>query len=549
MVAFFKPNGFNRVNEYDSIDEKPSMVHKSFCTNSPMCSVCLRFLSLTAVIAGFIGCGPGSAEHSLADETLVQNSGKPSTKFFDPAPPRVETAPSTDKPEVRSYDRVTFHAAPKPLTEEAITHNWTDFLGPTHNAISTETKLLKNWPDDGPQLVWELSKGDGYASPAIQDEFLVFLHRIENEVLVECLNPETGRQHWQFRFPSQYRDRYGYSDGPRASPVIDEDRVYIYGAEGKLFCLRLQTGRMIWQRNIGVEFDVPQDFFGIATTPLIEGKILIINVGAPGGPCVAAFDKLTGKMDWGAGDKWGPSYATPVPATIHGRRRILVFAGGDSTPPTGGLLSLDPENGRIDFEFPWRSRSYESVNASCPVVVGNQVFISASYKAGSALVNVDDEFQASPAWTTKKVGTHWNTAVYRDGHLYAFDGRNEPDASLVCLDVKTGQVVWREEPEWEETVTANGRLQRLTLSTLRGSLLWVDGDFLCLGEYGHLLWLHLTPQGYEELDRAWLFFARQTWALPVLSRGLLYITQNERDVIGRTSPRLLCYDLRATVTD
>jgi len=360
---------------------------------------------------------------------------------------------------------------------------------------------------------------------------------------VECLHRETGERYWQFAYPTDFEDRYGYNNGPRASPVIDGDRVYTYGAEGKLHCLKLETGQVYWKRDLRGEFKVPQDFFGVASTPLIEGDLLIVNVGAPGGPTVAAFDKKSGKLVWGAGDQWGASYASPVPANVNGRRRIFVFAGGESRPPSGGLLSIDPQNGAIDFAFPWRSKSYESVNAACPLVIGNQVFISASYKTGGALLNILPNGGQSVAWTTQDLATHFNTAIYKDGYLYGFDGRNEPDASLVCLELKTGKVMWRVNPEWEESVTFEGQAQRKTLGTFRGTLLWVDGKFLCLGELGHLLWLDLTPQGYKQLSRAWLFPARETWALPVLSRGLLYVSQNTRDIYGGP-PRLLCYDLR-----
>jgi outer membrane protein assembly factor BamB len=143
------------------------------------------------------------------------------------------------------------------------------------------------------------------------------------------------------------------------------------------------------------------------------------------------------------------------------------------------------------------------------------------------------------------LGIHWNTPVVKDGHLYAFDGRNEPDASLVCVNLKTGTVVWREEPEWEETIELNGRKQKLTLSTLRGNLLLVDGRFLCQGELGHLLWLDLSPAGYKEVSRCRPFFGRYTWALPVISRGLVYINQNSPDPLSKTRPRLICYDFRA----
>ncbi|MCY3758842.1 MAG: PQQ-binding-like beta-propeller repeat protein, partial [Acidobacteria bacterium] len=121
----------------------------------------------------------------------------------------------------------------------------------------------------------------------------------------------------------------------------------------------MESGAVHWKRHLSREFRVPQDFFGVASTPLVEGNLLIVNVGAHGGPSVIALDKATGKLVWETGDRWGPSYASPVPATVRDKRRIFVFAGGESRPPTGGLLSIDPANGEIDFRFPWRSRSYE----------------------------------------------------------------------------------------------------------------------------------------------------------------------------------------------
>lgn len=471
-------------------------------------------------------------------------SGK-SRRFEDPAPPSLLPLPPIGAAPAKPHPDTKLHSKPKPLPPAAVTHDWKAFLGPTHNAIAAETKLLKNWPRTGPKLVWEMRKGTGYSAPAVAGDRLVFAHRLGNEEIVECLHPETGERYWKFTYPTQFEDRYGYNNGPRASPVIDGERAYIYGAEGKLHCLSLQTGQLVWKRDIAAEFKVPQDFFGTATTPLLEGDNLIINVGAPGGPCVAAFDQRTGKMSWGAGEQWGPSYASPIPAMVHGKRRVYVFAGGESQPPTGGLLSLDPVTGAIDFQFPWRSRSYESVNASCPVAIGNQVFISASYRTGGALLEVLPSGGHKVVWATSEFGLHWNTAVHREGYLYGFDGRNEPDAALVCLNLKTGKPMWRIAPEWEETFVLNGSEQKQRLSTFRGSLLWADGGFFCLGELGHLLRLELTPQGYRELARSWLFAARETWTPLVLSRGLLYVCQNSRGMLTGEPPRLLCYDLRA----
>ena len=444
-----------------------------------------------------------------------------------------------------AFGQATAHRAPKPLAGGAATHDWPSFLGPTYNSVSTETHLSRTLP---PPLVWEFPTGAGYASPAIAGDRLVYLHRVGGEEIVECLRSETGATQWRLRYDSVYEDRYGYNNGPRSSPVIDSTagQVFTVGAEGKVHAIELSTGRVIWRKDLRVDYRVRQDFFGVASTPLIDEDRLIINVGAPGGPTVAALDLGTGDEVWRAGEEWaGTSYASPVPATIHGERRVFIFAGGESNPPSGGVLSLNPEDGAIDFAFPWRSRTYESVNASCPVVFDNNVFVSASYRIGGALLNIAPDFSHTVAWTTPEFALHFNTPIHRDGYLYGFDGRNMGDASLACLDATSGDVVWRAVPEWTETFELGGRERRQLMGIARGSLLAVDGHFLCLGELGHLLWMDLTPDGFQEISRTWLFAARESWGLPVLSRGLLYVTQNARDLLTGAGPRLLCYDLRA----
>jgi outer membrane protein assembly factor BamB len=340
-------------------------------------------------------------------------------------------------------------ASPRKLSPSAVTHDWSSFLGPTHNAVSSETMLTRVLP---PPLVWEFPKGTGYASPAIAAGRLLFIHRMGDEEVVECMHPETGASQWRFRYGTAFEDRYGYNNGPRASPVIAGSRGFTLGAEGKLHCLDLESGAIVWRRDLRREYRVRQDFFGTASTPLIWDQLLIVNVGAPGGPTVLALDAATGKEAWRAGTAWGPSYASPVPALVHGQPRVFVFAGGESRPPTGGLMSIDPSTGRVDFSFPWRSRAYESVNASCPVVFDNKVFISASYRAGGALLEIRPDFTHRVLWTTQEFGLHFNTPIQRDGFLYGFDGRNELDASLACVDAATGAVVWREARLWTETL-------------------------------------------------------------------------------------------------
>lgn len=466
--------------------------------------------------------------------------------FIDPAPPTVHELAPIEAPKPQPNRLVRFHKAPKPLAADAVTSDWANFLGPTHNGVSTETRLLRNLPAGGPDLVWEMQHGYSYASPSIQGDYLVYSHRVQNEELVVAMHPETGSTYWEHRHPCTYRDRYGFGVGPRASPAIDGERVYTFGVEGELICFDLKTGRIIWQRDIMAEFKLKQAFFGIATSPVIEGDLLILNVGAAGGPCIAAFNKHTGAMVWGAGNQWGASYASPVPATVQGKRRIFVYTGGESRPPVGGLLSIDPVTGKIDWRIPWRSTTYESANAANPVVFDNKVLITASYQTGSRLVGVKPDMNHSDVWTNKEWGCHWSTPILHEGHLYAFEGRHPHTAALICADAKTGQVKWRHDKTWQEKVNTPRGPSQTRVGYMRGSLLRVDGAFLCLGEVGHLAWLDLSPDGFKERSRAWLFSAQQTWNVPVISRGLLYICQNAPDKLNRTRPRLLCYDLRAT---
>lgn len=303
--------------------------------------------------------------------------------FKDPSPPIVNARKTVAPPTASAQPELTFHTAPRPLAKDAVTTDSPGFLGATHAPFSSETHLrsdLKGLP-----VVWETGKGTGYAPPAVAAGRLILFHRVKDEEVVDCLDPETGRRYWRFAYPSDYQDRYGYTSGPRCAPVIDTERsiVVTFGAEGKLHALDLKTGRLIWKRDILADFKLEANFFGVGSTPLLEKDLLVINVGAKNA-CVVGFDVETGQARWAAPapKDWGPSYAAPLPVTVGKRRRVLVFAGGESRPATGGLLCIDPKSGTVDCSIPWRGRRYESVNASAPLVVGDKVFISECYGKG-----------------------------------------------------------------------------------------------------------------------------------------------------------------------
>ena len=444
--------------------------------------------------------------------------------------------------------RLTQHHKASPLAENAYTEAWPRFLGPHDNASSLETHIAKAWPEPaGPKLLWEVTKGDGYTTPALHDGKLILFHRWKDDERLECRDAETGQELWTHNYPITYQDRYGYSNGPRGSPVIDDHHVYTLGVTSILTCCLLADGKLVWQRDLKKDYAVPQYFFGSGSSPLIDEDRVIVNVG--GGepntedrPTVVAFDKHTGETKWITKSRWGASYASPIKHTFHDKKRILVFTGGMSKPPEGGLLLLDPTTGTILDRFPWRAAKVESVNATTPIASGNRIFLTETYRLGGVCLDVTPEDTFQEAWKAPDFAIHWSMPVLQDGHLYGFHGEREPFAELVCYEWRSGKNLWRDAMRWNETVGD----RQMVNSPYRGSLLHIADQFLCLGEGGTLLWLRLTPKGPEILQRTQLFDATQTWSTPAIHRGLLYISQHYKDLRGtKTGPRLLCYDFRA----
>ncbi|MEO7414781.1 MAG: PQQ-binding-like beta-propeller repeat protein, partial [Opitutaceae bacterium] len=407
--------------------------------------------------------------------------------------------------DAKTYAGLTFHAAPKPLAAGAVTEDWAHFLGPRYNATTGETELLDKWPAAGPKKVWEMETGEGYACPVFAAGRLVYFHRVEGRETVDCLEPETGRRFWRFDYAVEYRDRYGFSPGPRASALIDGDRVYVVGVTAVMHCLDLKTGRVIWKRDLMADFKIPQYFFGYGPTPFIWKDRLIVNVGGKArddvsGTCVAAFDKLTGKTLWEVEDTWGASYASPIVAKIRGREVALVIAAGESRPSVGGLLTLDPETGKVFDRFPWRARVYESAMASTPIVIGDrQVYISETYEKGGTLLEFDEALKSKQLWAQRGFGLHWMVPLAIDGYLYGFAGRNPPDTELKGMELATGKIVWTDDTQFEQ----DGR----TNSFFRGSLLQAGARVFAIGEDGLFAEFELTPKGAKIRQRVRLFHA------------------------------------------
>jgi outer membrane protein assembly factor BamB len=361
------------------------------------------------------------------------------------------------------------------LCPDASAADWPQFLGPERNGISSEKGLLQSWDEKGPPLVWKRQVGEGYSGPVIARGRLILLHRVENEEVVESFDAATGKPQWKFSYPTAYSDQVGKGDGPRCTPVISGQRVYTLGAEGKLHCLELESGKKVWERSLVEEYKVKQNFFGVGSTPLVEGNLVLVNVGGKDAGIVA-LDKDTGKEKWRAtGD--GASYASPVAATIDGVRYAIFFT-------RRGIVLLEPATGKVLFEKQWRAAYDTTVNAATPTVVGNLLFFSASYDTGAILLRVTKN-QVKEVWSREDaLSSHYNTSIYHEGYLYGIDGRQESGARLRCIELKTGKVQWTQKPFG------------------CASMVLADGHLIALTEKGDLVLLRPSPKSYQEISRA-----------------------------------------------
>lgn len=419
--------------------------------------------------------------------------------------------------------------------------DWPDFLGPQRDSKSGETGIITDW-SQGLRIVWQMELGESYGIGTVADGRYFQFDRLGDQARVRCLEAETGRSIWQFQYATDYEDMYGYNGGPRCSPIVDGDRVYVFGADGMLYCLGVEDGEPRWHVDTDKQFGVIQNFFGVGSNPVIDGDLLIVMIGGSppenqqiplgrldqvvgNGSGIVAFDKYTGKIRYQITDELA-SYASLKLATIDGRRWCFAFA-------RGGLVGFEPQSGQVDFHFPWRARTLESVNAMTPVVVGNEVLISETYGPGAALLRVQPG-EAEVVWSDQQdrrekiLQAHWATPVYHEGYVYGCSGRHTHNAELRCIEWKTGKVMWS--------------VPGLT----RTSLLYVDGHFICLGEDGMLRLIKANPHEYELVSslelrspdapatRARPLLRYPCWAAPVLARGLLYV---------RGDDRLVCLEL------
>ncbi len=409
-----------------------------------------------------------------------------------------------------------------PLQPEPVTRpgsDWPTFLGPTQDGVSTEKGILTNWPKEGLRKLWECELGIGYAPPVVADGRLFHFDRFGDQCRLTARDAATGKLLWNYEYPTEYVDSYGYDAGPRAGPVVDGERVYLHGPDGMLVCVGVKEGKEIWKVDTAQKYHVHQNFFGAGSVPVIDGDLIILPVGGspdgprpfdfrqvkPNGTAIVAFDKKTGEQKYAVANELA-SYSSPVIRTIEGKRTGLYFA-------RGGLLGFDPQTGAIRFHHKWRASSEESVNAANPTLVGtDKILLTECYGPGAVLLEFKND-APKELWSDaekdkidKSLMAHWSTPISHDGHIYGCSGRHDNDADIRCIELATGEVKWKKR------------------TTYRCTFLKVDGHLVVLSEYGMLRLLKLDPENFSEVSRYEVKdLEYPCWAPPVLSHGILYI--------------------------
>ena len=397
------------------------------------------------------------------------------------------------------------HASPLQAQQ---TIDWPQWRGPDRTGISRETGLLKQWPAAGPPVVWTVqSLGGGYGSISVSGERIFAQGMRNGQSIVSVLNRADGKGLWS-KALGPAGDGGGQGAGPRGTPTVDGDRVYVLTENGDLAALRVQDGMALWQRYILRDFGGRNISWDISESPLVDGGNVIVTPGGRGSGMVA-LDKMTGRTVWVSkelSDEAG--YSSPIVADVQGVRTIMTLTGGAGV----GVRASDGK-------LMWRdgAAANNTANITTPVFADNKVFYSSSYGTGGALLALRTEggqVRAQQVYFTREMQNHHGGIVLVNGYMYGYN-----NSILTVLEFATGKMAWRHR------------------AVGKGAVSYADGHLYILSEDNVAGLVEATPTGYREKGR---FTIRDqglpSWAHPVISGGRLYLL---------SQGMLSAYDIRA----
>jgi outer membrane protein assembly factor BamB len=382
------------------------------------------------------------------------------------------------------------------------------FLGSARDGILPLSPISPDWKTSPPKELWRQDMGEGWSAFAVSEFRAVTLEQRGAEEWVSCYDLGSGQLFWHHAEPVRFTEWQG-GDGPRSTPTIAGDRVYAIGATGILNCLDLATGKSLWKRNPLEEHQSTNHTWAVAASPLLVDDLVIV-IGGKEGPTLVAYAQGNGEPRWKSGTA-SPSYATPVLTTLAGQR---VIACNNAL----NLSLHDPATGALLMEYKWGSDKMPK--ASQPVILpGDRVFLSAGYAMGCVMLQITRDtagtFSAQPLWEHHKMKTQFNTVTLLGDYLYGLD-----DGRLACLEVSTGERLWKEG--------RFGNGQHLLLSRTQSTPL-----ALIQSEPGPVYLVETAKEGIKELAKVDALSAK-TWNYPTLA-GRYLLVRNDREAV--------CYEL------
>ena len=377
--------------------------------------------------------------------------------------------------------------------------DWPQYLGPNRDGVYPGEALTRAWPGDGPKVLWRKRNiSAGMSGVVVAKGRAILFHEVNRYDTIECLDAKTGKTLWENNYASSFAAGYGSAAGPRATPAIVGDRVYTMGGQGIVVCTDFASGKTVWKVDTQKSYRASDGFFGMACSPLVEGNAVLLNIGGEAGAGIVALDKNSGKLLWKTLDDEA-SYSSPVMATLQGKRRAVFFT-------RTGLAVVDPVVGKIDFQNRWRARIHASVNAAAPLVVGESIFVTASYNTGALVLKAAVDGYKTVWSNDTSLSSQYASAVHRDGFLYGTHGRADvpPIPALRCVELATGKVRW-------------------SVDDFGDCLMLLCGDrLLALMESGELVLGQVTPAEWREISRTQAL-GTGARSQPALANSRLYV--------------------------
>ncbi|KKL82798.1 hypothetical protein LCGC14_1981150 [marine sediment metagenome] len=371
---------------------------------------------------------------------------------------------------------------------------WPQFHGPKRDNMSTETGLLKQWPEGGPKVIWKFSGcGDGYSMVSIADGRIFTAGDFDDDEKIIALDLD-GKPLWTANNGASWNGPY---PGARTMPTYDDGLLYHMNPTGKLTALKAATGELVWSVDLKAEFGARYGMWAMAENVVVDGdRVFCIPGGSKA--LVAALDKRTGKTVWTSkGLGTTSAYCSPL-AVQRGSRRLIV------TVTSSAIVGLDAKTGATLWQRPYRNRY--AVHANTPIHHDGIIYVTSGYKLGGVALKLsDDGSKITELWTDKKLDAQHGGVVLLDGHLY---GAGEK--TWICLELKSGNVVHE----------AKG--------VGKGSVTYADGMLYCYSERGTLGLVKASPKAHEMVSSFKVTKGvGKHWAHPVVAAGRLFIRHGD----------------------